>query len=993
MKDLDLLRRYVQRGSQEAFAALVERYIDMVYSAALRQMRDSHQAQDVTQAVFFSLARKARGIRDGTVLCAWLLTATRYIAAHARQSEMRRTQHENKAAEMARAMQEQSSTHDWDRIAPDLDEAIATLADKNREALLLRYFEGRSMIEVAEGLGISEDAAKQRVSRSLDQLRDFFGRRGIPTTTAALGGALGMHAVQAAPVGLAAATVATAVTSATAAGGASGTAIGLAKGAAAAMAWAQTKVLVLAFIAAVMVTGTAGIVVHQVAVQNRSRLTNQSSAAANYSTVPTVAAAARVVGGVVRTPAGQPVGGAEMLLCSERYPLNIHDAAGPDLPRTLSNANGSFAFPRRDEVYTYLVVRCNEGFAALRIDEMAADRQIVVRPWGRIEGTLYVAQRPQPRQKVQLMRSWLPGDTTVRGLNYGKIVQTDDAGHFVFTRVAPGLNFVCRYWEIEGLFGAPGKSIQQSHPVFIPLDPGQSVQADIGGQGRPITGRVSVVGSDVPLKLWGTISKVSSFPFATPDGSSQLTLQQREERRLRWGKTAPGRAISESFVGNFYQCAPDGSFRFEVLPPGRYVFYAHAYVQDPGSDISDRVVALERFFTVPEMPAGREEPPLDLGPMDTSMLNRVRLNRPPPALALRDKAGRSIRLADYAGKYVLLKFQSSPEQQHVFGVDLLRDRLGGDRLVCIQVSPAPANSPASLMSSLASYFSPPSTMPATAPSTVSSHSQGKSSWIEAVAPEWSQWPVGYQTLNYGACVLGPDGKVIGKFQNNERPVYTAIERDFPPRSFGYRDDIAVSVDVNDKQSANREFRFKTVPPISNSDAGQRAVFSIVDGTKAGWVGPIGVLNDGRGPASADSEKASFGFQQWTMEGRFKADLGRAIDIDQINTYAWHRNGNRYAQVYRVYGSDGLAPDFNADPKIGTDPSACGWSPIAFVDTRSAPGGADLRDDTYRQTGVSIHAGSNPLGRYRHLLFACFVTETQDIWGQTFFSEIDVVEHK
>jgi hypothetical protein len=95
-------------------------------------------------------------------------------------------------------------------------------------------------------------------------------------------------------------------------------------------------------------------------------------------------------------------------------------------------------------------------------------------------------------------------------------------------------------------------------------------------------------------------------------------------------------------------------------------------------------------------------------------------------------------------------------------------------------------------------------------------------------------------------------------------------------------------------------------------------------------------------------------------------------------------------VYKVYGSDGEGKSFNLEPKIGTDPASCGWSFIAAVDTRESPGGTELKDDIRGQSGVSIRNPAGAIGKYRYLLFVTFATETKNSYGQTFWTEIDVV---
>jgi len=214
MDDFELLREYSLRGSQRAFGEIVCRHINMVHSAALRQVRDAHLAEDVAQAVFIILAKKAGSLPPGTIVSAWLLTATRYASANALRMRARRQRHETRAGEDMRhswtrmLARRGSSGPDggadrWDEVAPSLDGAVAQLGKVDRQAVVLRYFEQKSLRDVGLALGLSEDAAKKRVSRALFKLRGLLSRNGKTAIPAvALGALLMDNAVQAAPAPL-----------------------------------------------------------------------------------------------------------------------------------------------------------------------------------------------------------------------------------------------------------------------------------------------------------------------------------------------------------------------------------------------------------------------------------------------------------------------------------------------------------------------------------------------------------------------------------------------------------------------------------------------------------------------------------------------------------------------------------------------------------------------------------------------------------------------
>src|SRR5438876_51333 len=203
MQDAELLRDYVTSGSDTAFAELVDRYVDFVFSTARRQLGNAQLAEEVAQVVFSLLARKAVGLVDLPSLAGWLYRATCFTAAKTLRTERRRRHHEQEAA----TMNQDNATEDeiWERLSPMLDDALKQLEEQDRLAVLLRFFQKKPMREVGETLGVSEAAAKMRVSRAVERLREFFSKRGVAVGASGLATVLSANAVQAAPIGLSAA--------------------------------------------------------------------------------------------------------------------------------------------------------------------------------------------------------------------------------------------------------------------------------------------------------------------------------------------------------------------------------------------------------------------------------------------------------------------------------------------------------------------------------------------------------------------------------------------------------------------------------------------------------------------------------------------------------------------------------------------------------------------------------------------------------------------
>src|SRR4051812_11690380 len=177
--DTELLREYAEQNSETAFAALVERHINLVFSAAIRKTGNPDAAEEITQAVFIILAQKAAALRKETVLSGWLYQTARFTAANFLRNEIRRAHREREAS-----MQSPSNeTEGWPEIEPLLEDAMGHLNEKERNAIVLRFFEGKSFQEIGTTFGATENAAKKRVIRGLEKLRKFFRKRGVNSTT------------------------------------------------------------------------------------------------------------------------------------------------------------------------------------------------------------------------------------------------------------------------------------------------------------------------------------------------------------------------------------------------------------------------------------------------------------------------------------------------------------------------------------------------------------------------------------------------------------------------------------------------------------------------------------------------------------------------------------------------------------------------------------------------------------------------------------------
>jgi RNA polymerase sigma factor (sigma-70 family) len=253
--DMALVREYAVNQSEQAFETLVSRHVNLVYSVALRQVRDPHLAEEIAQAVFIILARKVKSLKEETILPGWLCRTALYVCADASKAQRRR-QHREEEAHMQSLLNGPESDA-WTQIAPLLDTALAQLGEADYNAIVLRFFEGRNFNEVGAALGTSENAAKKRVDRAVEKLRKFFTRRGVTLSAAVIASVVTAKSVQAAPAGLAATISAvalkgSAVTIST---------LTLIKGGLKLMAWTKAKTAIVG--AVVFGLATTAVIQHQ----------------------------------------------------------------------------------------------------------------------------------------------------------------------------------------------------------------------------------------------------------------------------------------------------------------------------------------------------------------------------------------------------------------------------------------------------------------------------------------------------------------------------------------------------------------------------------------------------------------------------------------------------------------------------------------------------------------------------------------------------------
>ena len=259
--DMELVREFARDNSQTAFTQLVRRHIALVYSVARRCTGNDGDAQDVAQAVFVILARKANSLGNKTILSGWLYETTRFTAARLLRANARRHAREQQAF-MQSTLNESNTASVWTQLAPHLESAMGKLSERDRTLLVLRFYENKTALETAKLLGIGEDAAHKRATRAIEKLRKLFTQRGVRVSGAAIAGAVSANSIQAAPVGLAAIISSTAL---------SGTTITTAAVVAATKAIAMTTFQKTTVTAALIMTVGAGVFETHQAAQLRAQ--------------------------------------------------------------------------------------------------------------------------------------------------------------------------------------------------------------------------------------------------------------------------------------------------------------------------------------------------------------------------------------------------------------------------------------------------------------------------------------------------------------------------------------------------------------------------------------------------------------------------------------------------------------------------------------------------------------------------------------------------
>jgi RNA polymerase sigma factor (sigma-70 family) len=629
--DHQLLDDFVKARSQGAFRELVERHLPVVYSAARRLVRDAHLAEEVAQSVFTTLAQKAGSIRPPQVLGGWLYNTTRHLAMHAVRTEQRRRERETTAF----AMQSLNQIPDAPVLTDHLEPALAELDAGDRDALVLRFLANRGLREVGAELGVSEDAARKRVSRALERLRLVLENRGVTATAVLLATALTASTL-AVPAGLGATIASTALAPIAAAA--------VAKASLLTMKPLGAKVAVAVIILAC--AGGAG----RLVVQNWNSAGADSVAAA-ATPAPTQAAADKpvqaaptAITGILKAPNGRPLAGAEVFLSTVSDKVPVYSERSGQVVSAVTASDGRFSFPS-DAANRAVIAIHDTGYGQATVAELATQPELALQSWARVEGVLREGTVPQAKQTIHLSRTRFGSKSQEQAYRtvHDTTTKTDANGHYVFPRVAPGDAWIS--WRKNGY------DVQYR---YFDIEPGQSLVADIGGRGRSVIGRAVLMDSDAQEKFYGSVWPKTLHQMRRPPNWSQLSSGEQDALTAGWEQTPDAKIYNQERCPIDFRIATDGTFTVPDLPTGAYRVVVASWT---GAPVKSRMVSRgQGEVVIRDLPGGRSDELLDMGEVKVYFTAPLAPGDRAPLFETTTLEGRPVKLADFSGKHVLLNF-------------------------------------------------------------------------------------------------------------------------------------------------------------------------------------------------------------------------------------------------------------------------------------------------------------------------------------------------
>jgi RNA polymerase sigma factor (sigma-70 family) len=957
LPDAELLSQFVLDRTGSAFAELVGRHGPMVLAVCRRSLGNSTDADDAFQATFLVLAMRAASIRDRQSLAAWLWGVARQTAKDMKVADLRRKAREQRWAD-TKAMRSDAHPDDPE-LKEILEDEVDRLAPKYRAPVVLCYLEGKPNREAAHLLGLPVGTLAARLRDAREMLRRRLSRKGVGSSADAMDVTLSAALAPAVvPTSLANLTSQGTLLSGTAAVGGSHQAVIVAKKVVASMAYGKAKMVVAWAMATIVLCGGAIAILHHVLsiapvaiVQPAPAPVRQPAVAQpavdpqfTWQAPPAVRGPRRPVyngppvTGVVHSSDGKPLAGARVLLSTAsnivRLFVDSGTAASENPTTTISSTtdpDGRFQLAPNEPPQTVVVV-CPQGIGLASPSSLTANSKIVIQPWGRIDGTARIGARPAARAVV-MVNDW-DGDGMVE-VATRRPVSADAAGHFTFDHVPPGRVTL-------GIAPLGGAEPEHWYPCDVKSNAATAIT--LGGNGRPVVGQIT---------------------SAVACNERQLKLTMMQPERTAGVEQQQNPATDSANSGEPYMTtpAPDGSFRLQDVPPGTYQLSVTYGIREPNNRYLDVVGYIEMKVVVDSASGTGPDSALNLGQIPLAPAARLEVGQTIPDIAGITASGKQMALSALRGKFILLAITRGDGDRlwnDILGTSALYDRFGHDQpfeMVTIRC-------------------------PATEAETRANAESRSVSWkqINLKSDDAPALPAAYGSSPHPMFLIDPKGVLLAKSLDAQRAYYL-IDRLFSHGSKSAAN-INIQVDYLPNGKASASAPYGTVPAPSNNNAAANADFSIVDGLRRPGANALSCLHDGVLQPNDNDAKHSFYFQGGTFEGRLAIDLQQVLSVAQVNTYSWHRAG-RAPQVYLLFASDGSSKDFDPAPKIGTDPTACGWTQIGSVDTRPSTGSPGGR------YAVGISARSGPLGNYRYLLFEMFPTETVDAFGHTFYGEINV----
>ena len=687
--DVRLLELFCGEGSQEAFAELVRRHIDMVYASAVRQVRDPATAEDVVQGTFIVLAAKAKRLGANVVISSWLLNTARFVALDAVKAQRRRRLHEQVAGlervgRMNPHTQEprgaSGAGHSGAGSCPAppgfdevVDRALGRLGRAARDVLVLRYFRNQSFSELAVQLHISEPAARKRVSRALAQLREVLGRFGVEMEADAIAPSLAAIASLTSPPGLW-----QSVASAANGPRASPTAAMWARGAMRQMLQLKLRAALMGVAAACAVVGGGAAVTHLAS----GPMTNGAPAArlVSFQAAPAAEGNLAPVVGYARTPDGAPVAGADVLLSSANQAPALYGegSRGADA-FTTTGPDGKFEV-RPTATPLAVLVRNEKGAGIAAVSPVRNPIQIIVHPWGRVKGAVYNGKTPVPDAQIALSHLLINWRWHI---NAYRTLHADEQGNFDLPRVWSGDVYLG--WQ-------PAGENSVTHWQHCAVTGAKVTHVTIGGSGREIVGRVEgdLAGKDIRNGYLDP-QPPADLEFAAQwdqllAGWGKLTGAESKRRWNELNQSPRFRAWQLESQPYMFRVNADGTFQVGDVPEGRYRLRIECGTRQPDSNYIEWTQTLNVPLVVSK--AQGADGPLDVGRLNLAARQVLKIGQTVPPISGRDATGKPISLADFHGRYVLLNLWSSDRTGTVDSMKALRDvyeRFGG-RLAMVGVN-------------------------------------------------------------------------------------------------------------------------------------------------------------------------------------------------------------------------------------------------------------------------------------------------------------------